>query len=262
MKIYSRIKKNKSLKKQKTLKKQNNHNKQTQKLIKINKSHKNGGGLLGKIGSSMVRYTKPMSEKNHIKKPQGSLPGLSFLNRVIKNSSIASNIKSNYQVILNYHSDNQVNVAGQTISSYKLSDKEPKIIINDNNRYLVAICNITSNELLWLAEYKNGFKIKTIIPYIKLIPKTTISTITLNFQFYIYPENIIPFTPTTINNLSHISNKIFTGIKRTNEFKNFITYLANPAVQGKVSLKANKFLYVKPQSDGDFQSKSKLPFQF
>ena len=181
----------------------------------------NGGGILDTIGNLVVTVPPPSKSSSKM------LP-FSFLDpEQIKQQFSSTQQNSFFQIYYNYNTPKpfSVNANGTNPIASSIVDLEPHIIIGNMNRYLVVLVDEQPyNKLLWVAEFANNSKKKTILSYRSPTP---ISKEQHNYfiKFYTYPQDIPPFTVMDIS-----------GQKRKTEYTNFIAYINNPQYKDKIKL--------------------------
>jgi hypothetical protein len=210
------------IKKYKTHKK--NRSNRSNRFRKLNITKKqSGSGILNSIGKFIVNTNPPKNTR--YKSSLTSKINLFDLNRYSQNSSKQQNI--NFQIYYNYNSPKpfHLNFNGNKPLSSSVVELEPHIIIGNMNRYLVVLVDDEPfNRLLWVAEFSNNSKKKTILSYLSPIPKSK-KQHNYFIKFYTYPEEIPPFTVMDIS-----------GQQRKAEYTNFITYINNPQYKDKIKL--------------------------
>lgn len=206
---HSRILKHKQIDKQ--------INKQINKQI----DKQTGNGIFNSVGKFVFnpdagkKYTTPLTSVSSILNPSKLEKRFSRHNNQL------------FQITYNYNTPNPLNiyVNKQKPIPSTLVENEPHIIINNMQRFLITLVDDTPyNKLLWVAEFANNSKKKTILTYKSPTP-IGLEKHKYAIKIYTYPNNAIPFTPID-----------FASIKRTPEYKNFITYLNNPQNKDKIKL--------------------------
>lgn len=196
----------------------------TKRSTKIIIKRKNrGGGILNSVGSFVFNPDagKSYSTQSSFLSTIGKLDPNSIQKQFSQLQPVPFQIYYNYRTpkLLNIN----LNQAKPILSS--LVEMEPHIIIGNMNRYLVVFVDADPfNKLLWVSEFVNNSKGRTILTYKSPIP---IGRELHNYfiRIYSYPKELPPFTVLDMNTE-----------KRKAEYANLTTYVNNPQYKGKINL--------------------------
>ena len=197
-------------------------NKRSNKLI-TKRKYSGGSSIFNSVGSFVFNPNagKSYSTQSSVLSTIGKLDP----NSIQKQFSQLQPVP--FQIYYNYRSPKPLNInlnqAKPILSS--LVEMEPHIIIGNMNRYLVVLVDADPfNILLWVAEFVNNSKGRTILTYKSPIP---IGRELHNYfiRIYSYPKELPLFAVLDMNTE-----------KRKAEYANLTTYVNNPQYKGKINL--------------------------
>lgn len=168
----------------------------TNKKKKINKKktkkYSGGGNYLG----SLLRTTNKDYNTSISSIP--IIGSIAKITKQVKPNIFSLQLPQNqeFQIYYNYYTSNkiQINIGNQNkILLETQIEKEPYIIITNMKRYLVIIYDATKYRMIWIAEYKNHSKYKTILSY--QLPQLLSGNMRkIIIQFIPYPDTLPQLT--------------------------------------------------------------------
>lgn len=223
-------------------------------IRKITRKIRRGGGVLGAISNTVIHSIAHVERDRNLRTSIRNIPGMGKIgvgvNGLLARKKIGNQL---FSVIYNPGSDpinlDSINRKKGTIKTSVL-EREPRIIINSNDRFLLILMDndrMPIKRILWMAEFVNRGKAKSVITYATPLPQNRmLGANSFVFKLFKYPRTnpdykpLNPYSSETIQFNVHSNNKIKTKTKQTqmiksNEYVNFIRYLdrynlANPVM--------------------------------
>ena len=217
---------------------------------------KKGGSFLDAIGSVVQTRTNiPRQSSSTSASPSTSpLPSfISLLNPDSIEKRLSQRPNQFFQITYNYNSPNAINIninGNKPIPSSAVG-MEPHIIIGDINRYLIVLVDdAPNNELLWIAEFANNTKQKTILSYhpplqspmqssLQSLPSITMKKHAFAIKIYSYPTTVQPFILNISNsnkNSDTNTNSNTNSNTKKQAYRKFLAYLTNPQNANQIKL--------------------------
>lgn len=222
-----------------------------------NKTLKRGGGIIGNIGSGIAHAAVHQEKERDLKTSARNIPGLGKYGAIINTAkSILTEKKLKPQfmkIIYNIGREpidlDKINLYKKSISTSKL-DREPRIYLNSNDRFLLALVDndrMPTKRVLWLAEFNNRGKAKSIIiyktPKILKSQQTQLGSNIFMFKLFKYPKgiNYKPINP-LLSNLdiepnSTQADKNKINSTSANEYINLLRFLTTNKINKPVTVK-------------------------
>jgi hypothetical protein len=216
------------------------------------KARSGGGGVLGAIGNTVIHSIAHKEKGRNLKTSIRNIPGIGKIGmgvEILQEIGRKENGRQFMTIIYNPGSDpinlDSINRKKGAIKT-SLLEREPRIIINSNDRFLLILMDndrMPIKRILWMAEFVNRGKAKTIITYATPLPQNNmLGSNSFVFKLFKYPRTnpdykpLNPYSSETIKPIlllksnSHINNKIKNKTKKmqiiqSDEYVNFIRYL-------------------------------------
>ena len=211
-------------------------------------------GVLGAIGNTVIHSIAHREKGRNLRTSIRNIPGFGVGFNTLEMDRTKSG-RQLFSVIYNPGSDpidlDSINRKHGTIKT-TLLEREPRIIINSNDRFLLILMDndrMPIKRILWMAEFINRGKAKSLIPYTTPLPQNKmLGANSFVFKLYRYPRTNPDYKPLNPyssesdisisgSNRNTIKNKIKTNqikkSRQSDEYVNFIRYLdhnnlANP----------------------------------
>lgn len=225
------------------------------KVIRRGVIGRGGGGVLGAIGNTVVHSIAHREKGRNLRTSMQNIPGFGIYFKTLREMGRTKSGSQLFSVIYNPGSDpidlDSINRKHGTIKT-TLLEREPRIIINSNDRFLLILMDndrMPIKRILWMAEFINRGKAKSLIPYTTPLPQNKmLGANSFVFKLYRYPRTNPDYKPLNPyssesdisisgSNRNTIKNKIKTNqikkSRQSDEYVNFIRYLdhnnlANP----------------------------------
>ena len=225
------------------------------KVIRRGVIGRGGGGVLGAIGNTVIHSIAHREKGRNLRTSMRNIPGIGVGINTLMEMGRTKSGRQLFSVIYNPGSDpidlDNINRKHGTIKT-TLLEREPRIIINSNDRFLLILMDndrMPIKRILWMAEFINRGKAKSLIPYTTPLPQNKmLGANSFVFKLYRYPRTNPDYKPLNPyssesdisifgSNRNTIKNKIKTNqikkSRQSDEYVNFIRYLdhnnlANP----------------------------------
>lgn len=216
--------------------KMNDKTKKNQKnLSGLSKTQKGGHGILGSIEKSVGNYMFHVEDKKDYSLDTG-IDSIDKYTKTARGLSTMFNSKKRINpgllnIIYNpNYSPINLDILNQSKGSIKSSliDREPYVKLGKLDRFLLLLSDNDKSlikRVLWLAEFNNGGKSNSLIPYVAPIPLGT-NNQSYIFRLYNYPKTMEKYIPYDS-----------TGQNRTAEFTKFMDFLNKNNNNQPISIK-------------------------